>query len=255
MVIKLMKHELFRICRIAVIPAAVMILLAIFSRISLAVYTGDNAVPFLLILFYVFAVLATLLVCYFLGITRFYKTFFSGEGYMTLSLPASADQLIWAKLLSSLITIFCGIVVCLLSATIFLIGLPAETWEIIREVLSLVAIDYEAAGYGDPLYIFEEVVAFLVEFPAAFLYAYAVMSVAQLFTVKNRKGIAVAFYIGILFVWSILSSVIVDPFLASAEAVSIHLMMWIEIVFGILLDVGCYFLVRYILKNKVNLIA
>ncbi|MDE7158189.1 MAG: hypothetical protein K2N74_01305, partial [Clostridiales bacterium] len=122
MVRKLLKHELIALFRVVYIPAIVMIALAILLRISIA-GAGEDTLGFIVMLaiFYLFAVFATEFVCFAVGVSRFYKSFFSGEGYMTLSLPATASQLIWAKLLSSLIAMLFGTVACVLSALIFFI--------------------------------------------------------------------------------------------------------------------------------------
>lgn len=254
MVRKLIKHELYSLFRIAVIPAIVMILLAVISRISLINYTGQGQVPIILIMFYVFAVMATLLVSYFIGISGFFKSLFTGNGYMTLSLPVTADQLIVSKLLSSIITMLCSIAVCALSTLIFMVGMPAEVWQAVGEaVKELTSWNFVSGDRG--LIIFECVFLVLVSIPTGFLFFYAMMAIAQLFTVKNRKGIAIALYIGVIFVWSILSPYVQDPIMEACYKVSVHLGLWIEIAFTAAVGVGCYLIVRYILKNKVNLVA
>ena len=66
---------------------------------------------------------------------------------------------------------------------------------------------------------------------------------------------AIALYIGLMFVWNILSTTIFSAIDDAMIRVSIHLYMWIKIVFTICVNVGCYFLVRFIIRNKVNLLA
>lgn len=253
MVAKLIKHELFSTVRVAAIPAIAMVLLAILSRIMLE--TSSVGVSIIIIMFYVFSVVATLLIGYFFGIHSFYQSIFTGTGYLTLSLPITPDQLIWSKLLSAIIVMFASIIVCTLSACIFFIGLPYDVIEALKEGVWLIG---DAIGYfasNEPFFFVELVIYGILLVPMSFLVFYAVMSVGQLFTVKNRKGIAIMLYIGLLFVWSIFSSVAVDPILEKATEVSIHLTMWIKIIFTAAVDVGCYFLVRHIIKNKVNLLA
>lgn len=256
MVKKLIKHELYCIFRAAFIPAVVMILLAILARLSLVVGDEDNSAAFVLVLFYVYAVLATLGVCYFFGISRFFKSLFTGEGYMTLSLPVTADQLIISKLLSSIITMAFGFAACALSSCIFLIGLPQEIYAEIGSVIEGMGVLFSDMWTSEPLLAVEMVFYLILSIPAVFLEFYFVMCVAQLFTVKNRKLIAVLLYIGIAFVWNMLDTTLISPMLdAITENVSVHLTMWIQIIFTAALDVGFYLFVRYILKNKVNLIA
>lgn len=256
MVRKLLKHELYCIFRVAFVPAIIMVLLAIIARVSLISDNNGGGATVLLILCFVYAVLATLGVCYFFGISRFFKSLFTGEGYMTLSLPVTADQLIVSKLVSSVITMFAGIIACTLASCIFLIGLPQEVFAEIGNVMEGMEIVMSDMWTSDPALGVEMILMIILSIPAGFLEFYFVMCVAQLFTVKNRKTIAVLLYIGIAFAWSMLDTTLISPMLENiTENVSPHLTMWLEIIFTAALDVGCYLFVRYILKNKVNLIA
>ena len=253
MVGKLIKHELYSTMRIAVIPAVVMVLLAILSRIMLA--TSSLSLTIIILMFYIFAVLATVLIGFYFGIYSFYQSLFTGNGYLTLSLPVTPDQLIWSKLISAITVMFASIIVCILSALIFFIGIPTETLQEIREDLDFFSYVFSEIISDEPLFIFELILWGIIAIPMSFLIFYAVMSIGQLFTVKNRKGIAIGLYIGLMFLWSTFSQIAITPILEKATQVSIHLTMWLRIVFCIGVDVGCYFLVRYIIRNKVNLLA
>ena len=252
MVGKLIKHELFSTVRVAAIPAAVMILLAVLSRITLE--TSKPGLAIMIIMFYFFFVFATLLIGYFFGIHSFYQSLFTGNGYLTMSLPVTADQLIWSKLISAITVMFASIILTILSACIFFIGLPAEVYEEIEEDLIYIGDIINLANI-EPLFVFELILIFIIGVPMSFLVFYAVMSVGHLFTVKNRKGIAIALYVGLLFVWSTLNQLVIAPILVKATEVSIHLTMWLKIVFYAAVTVGSYFIVRHIIKNKMNLLA
>lgn len=256
MVAKLIKHELYRISRVAAIPAAAMLALAIIFRISLINYSGEVALPVIIGIFYGVAVLGTLLVCAWVGISRFYITLFTREGYMTLSLPVTADQLIISKLLSSIVAVICGFMVCMLSLFILMIGQQVNLNVVFDEiflVLSQFFNSYSEAFGG--LYIFESVLLGIISVPQSLLLFYLVMSIGQLATVKNRTVITVVIYFAAAFVWSIINEMVCIPVLNAAAEVSIHLMMWIRIIFAAAVTVGSYFIVRHIIKNKVNLIA
>ena len=253
MVGKLIKHELYSIGRVAIIPAGIMVLLAILARIMLA--TSSISLAIVILMFYIFSVMATVLIGYFFGIQSFYQSLFTGNGYLTLSLPVTADQLIWSKLISAITVMFASIIVSILSACIFFIGLPAETLEEIREDISLFGDILSEFVNVNSLLIFEMILVVIISVPMSFLVFYAVMSVGQLFTVKNRKHIAILLYVGLIFGWSILRQLAFDPLLTLTTKVSVHLTMWLRIIFSAGVTVGCYFIVRHIIKNKVNLIA
>ena len=253
MVGKLIKHELFSTVRVAVIPAAVMILLAVFARIVIA--TTSESLMIVVLVFYIFAVVATLGIGYFFGIYSFYQSLFTGSGYLTLSLPITADQLIWAKLISAITVIFASIVVCLLSACIFFIGIPVEIIDEVIDTFDFLIYIFVESVENSGLIIFEGLLLGIIRLPMYFLVFYAAMSVGQLSTIKNRKGIAIGLFLGVVFGWNVLNQTALLPLLELTTSVSIHLTLWLKIAFDAGVTVGCYFLVRYIIKNKINLLT
>lgn len=260
MVRKLIKHELIALFRIVYIPAIAAVALAVLLRISIAINggSGETTVPWMIItlsMSYVCALSATSLVCFFMSVSRFYKSLFSGEGYMTLSLPVTASQLIWAKLLSALVVMLFGAVACILSALVFFIGLPADFYASLGEFFGGLWEAISFAMQQEPLAVFELVLLGIVSVPAGILLCYLIISVAQMFTVKSRKGIMVLFFFGGIFLLNILSSALLTPLIELTVNVSPHLVLWIFIVLISAVDVGSFFAVRYILTNKVNMIS
>lgn len=253
MVGKLIKHELINTLRIAAIPALGMVLLAIASRIMLE--TSDLTLPIILIFFYVFSVIATIVIGYFFGVSSFYQSLFTGTGYLTLSLPVTADQLILSKLLSAITVMFASIIAAFLSALIFFIGLPQATLEQIFSTFDTIGNVFILLTEREPFLVAECVIYAIVNIPMWYLIFYAVMCVGQLFTIKNRKAMTLLLYVGLMFVWNIFSSTVVSPVMEKINDVSIHLGMWIAIIFCAGVDVGCYFFVRFVIKNKVNLLV
>ena len=71
---KLIKHELINTVRIAAIPAIVTVLLAILSRIMLE--TSSVEATIVMVIFYVFFMIATLFVGFWFGIYSFYQSLF-----------------------------------------------------------------------------------------------------------------------------------------------------------------------------------
>lgn len=253
MVGKLIKHELHNTVRTAAIPAIVMVLLAILARIMFE--TSSLEVAIVLLVFYIFFMIATLAIGYLFGIYSFYQSLFTPTGYLTLSLPVSPDQLIWSKLISAITVMFASIIVCILSACIFFLGLPQEALDAIYDAFAVLGTLIGQYISAEPMFFVELVLDMIISVPMTFLIFYAVMSVGQLFTVKNRKAISILLYIGLMFVWNILSSTIIADINEKMMEISYHLAMWVQIVFNAAVTVGCYFLVRYIIKNKVNLLA
>ncbi len=253
MVGKLIKHELFSTIRIAAIPAVVMLLLAILTRIT--VETSNVSLAITSVSFYMFSVAATLFIGYFFGIHSFYQSLFTSNGYLTLSLPVTPDQLIWSKLIAAITVMFASIIICILSACIFFIGLPEEVIQQITDAFAQMGDSINRFINAEPMVFVELILFAIVYVPMMFLVFYTVMCIGQLFTVKNRKAIAILIYVGIVFVWSVFNQAIFTHINSSMAEVSIHLAMWVNIVFYAAVSVGCYFFVRYVIKNKVNLLA
>ncbi len=253
MVRKLIKHELFSIIRVAAIPAATMLLLAILTRITIE--TSNAGLAAIIVMFYVFSIFVTLFIGYFFGIHSFYQSLFTSNGYLTLSLPVTPDQLIWSKLIAAIAVMFASIIVCILSACIFFIGLPAEIIEDIANSFAQMGDTLNRFINADPMFFVELVIFIIISVPMSFLVFYAIMCLGQLFTIKNRKVIAILIYIGLMFVWSVLNQSIFGNINYSMSKISIHLTMWVNIAFYGGVAVGCYFLVRFVIKNKVNLLA
>lgn len=253
MVGKLIKHELHSTLRVAMVPAIIMILFAVLARIMLE--TTNSGLTIVVLMFYIFSLMATLLIGYFFGIGSFYKSIFTGNGYLTLALPVTADQLIWSKLISAITVMFGSIILCFLSSCIFFIGIGAEVLEIISSAFASLGDMLGELAQAEPMLVVETVLEIIVCVPLSFLVFYSVMSVGQLFTSKNRKIVSILLYVGIMFFWSILSQTVFADIAELMTRVSYHLTMWVSIVFYAGVNVGCYFLVRHIIKNKVNLLA
>lgn len=264
--VKLMKHELYAIFRVLVFIAVAVVLFAVLSRVLIsinlanngAVTTAQELLLLLAIMFYVIAICALVIAAWALGVTRFYKTLFTGEGYMTLSIPVSADRLIWSKLLSALIAMFFAAVVSAVSLAIFFIGWDASVMQQLGNAFGeLFRAIYETFT-AEPLLLIEELAIGIVSIPMSLLCIYALISVGQLFTARRGAMIfLIVFAVYLLYMF--FNVLVYTPFTAylyeNIPAYADHILNAIRLVFVLAVDFGCFFLVRYILRNKVNLIA
>ena len=261
MVRKLMKHELYALFRILVFFAAAVVIFAVIGRLLIAATIArggmDGTMTLLLVLvifFYATAIILFVGVAWGLGISRFYKTLFTGEGYMTLSLPAKPTEIVGAKMLSAFIAMAFASVVSILSLLIFFVGWNAQIMQSISTVFAEIARLFGEAIKEEPLLATEYVLLGLAILPMSLLVVYAIISVGQLFT-AHRKGLTWLLAFGVYIVANVLNVTVLSPIMELASQVSPHLSVWINIILVVLIDVGCWFLIRYILKNKVNLIA
>lgn len=260
MVKKLLKHELFALFRVLGFLSAAVFLLALAGRILIAVSAMQSTgavVNFLMvtiIFFYVFSIIALIFAAYALGASRFYKTLFTGEGYMTLSLPVTPVQLLMGKLISSIIAILFSSLVVVLSLTVFLVGWNVQIMQTLYEIFGLFGEALSQFISAEPLYFAESIIRAVVSMPMILLIVFAVICVGQLFT-NHRKAAMFAILIGVYFVVNVFTSLLSYPFSYLSDSVSPHLSNWIIIAIYAAVDVGCFFFICYILKNKVNLIV
>lgn len=258
MVTKILKHELYAIFRVLIFFGIAVLAFAVAGRVLIAVMLGSadgtaGLLFVLVVMFYIFAICALIGAAYALGISRFYKTLFTGEGYMTLSLPVTPSQLITGKLLSSLIAVFAATALSFLSMLIFLAGWSASAMQEFYDLFGEIGNAIATIAWNDPWLVVEGVVNLVVTLPMILLLLFFVISVGQLFT-SRRKLATFGFAVGLYIAYSIISSLLMPHFAYLSVNVSTHLVSWIQIVIKIAIDVGCFLATRYIIKNKVNLV-
>lgn len=254
MVRKLMKHELRALFRILLYLGIVVILLSCVGRLLTAIDPNG----YLGIVFSVMSIWFAVLVCaaaFIASITQFSRSLFTGEGYMTFSLPVTPMQLIWSKLLSAIIASIFGILVAVISCLILMIGLDAEVVQIITDLFSDLFNMLHAFFSYDPMLGVEFILTVIISIPMSLLLFYSIVCIGQLFT-KSRKAITFGIAIAVIIIaLPILDTYCFTPIMNAAEEVSLHLANWIQIVVYAAVDVGCFFLIRYILTHRVNLIV
>ncbi len=263
MVKKLLKHELYALFRVLIFLAAAVVLFAVFSGLLLrydlnrpdGTNTAESLLTIFIISFYIIAICALVVAAWALGIARFYKTLFTGEGYMTLSLPATPSQLLWAKMLSAILAMFFATIVSVVSLFLLFLCFDAEllSGAGILETIRDLWMDLKE----DPLNCVLVLVQGVLAIPESLLLIYAAISLGQLFS-SHRVGMIllviaagyVAFMLGGIFLYTPL-----ELYLQNYVQGGAYLITVVDIAISALVDVGCFFLIRYILRSKVNLIA
>lgn len=255
MVGKLIKHELRAYFRVLVYVGAVALFFAVLTRICFAV-DGDEVVGASVIT-YIFMVLSffvLFLYAWITGIFRFYQSMFTGEGYMTFSLPVSPSKLLVAKLLSAFIAMLFGLIVFIVACVIVASGFGIEFWVEIERVFGAVFNNIFTYLTSDPLLGVEAILLLIVSIPLSLLYIYTVISIGQLVT-NHRKGVTFLILIGATWVVSLLNLLVYSPILSTVAEYSNHLSLWTDIIVKLALDVGMFFFVRFIMLHKLNLIV
>lgn len=245
MVGKLMKHELYALSRVLVWFMGGVLLLGAILRICLeAVQTSgsESAVAIglvlsttLLVLLFFAAVSAMNFAAALLSVVRYFKSLFTGEGYLTFSLPVTPSKLLIAKFLSALIMS----VLCTLSALLsVLIALPSRVYlaffenfpEILGGLLELIS--------AHPLSAVEIVLFLLVLIPCPLLYLYLIASIGQLFT-KARVAITIGLYYGASFLLSMVFTTFLFPILLILR-IPVHVLAFLAIGLVAAFDVASF---------------
>lgn len=213
MLSKLLKHE-FRATGRTMLPVyAAVVVLAVLANFSIRVI--DRSVHTLLTIFcgliiaaFVVGIIAAAIMTVVMMVKRFYTNYLKDEGYLMHTLPVSVHELVWSKMIVSVVwfaaTFLVIWLVILLTALIqtgtslaqFFAGFPS--WAEIKAFM-------EQAGIrsGDLWVIgLEMLLAVVVAGLYTCLHFYAAMSLGHMFA-KDKILLSIVFFVGISFVLSL----------------------------------------------------
>lgn len=247
MVKKLFKYEFLAYIRVLFPVYIAMLGVAVLGRI-LMIFESDTISSDLLIGGSIFMYVITVFVAFgfvsVYAVVRFYKNMFTGEGYLTLTLPATADEHILAKLLSAILFNFVSVIVFIVSFAIFAAG------DVFKEVA-------EAASYlikkAEWYYLLEFVLSAIVGMVSNILLYYACLSIGQLFK-KNRIAGAVGAYFAYNLALQILSTIALAA-LAESDYIGdvVEFVLQRNYILSGVMAIVFYFITRHIVTNKLNL--
>lgn len=148
----------------------------------------------------IFSFIAFFILTEILVFLRFYKNFFTDEGYLTFTLPVKRSHLLSSKIITSWSTLIAtGIILMIDVGIIAVIGLRKEifTPEFIKDV-SLV-IDELIKNVGIPyliLYALEIIVIGLLASISSVLFMFVCITIASVITKKAKVITAIGIYYG-----------------------------------------------------------
>ena len=198
-------------------------------------------------------------------IIRYYKNMFTGEVYLTLTLPVSYEQHLVTKLLAALLVSFISLILVLVSCAVFLGGEWMVEIYKAAEYLSQHAIEKVGVNFG--LYIVEFLILLIVGTVTEILNYYMCISLGQTFK-KRRILAAVGIYYGLYLVvqvgvivtstifslvWENIDFEKIEKWLAANYIGLIHGGMIAGIIMSILLSCVMFLICRFVLKKKLNL--
>ena len=216
MLSKLLKHE-FRATGRTMLPVyAAVVVLAVLANVSIRVM--DRSVHTLLTIFcgliiaaFVVGIIAAAIMTVVMMVKRFYTNYLKDEGYLMHTLPVSVHELVWSKMIVSVVwfaaTFLVICLVILLTALIqtgtslaqFFAGFPS--WAEIKAALA------EAGIRSGDLWLFglEMLLAVVAAGLYTCLHFYAAMSLGHMFA-KDKILLSIVFFVGISFVLSLMTT-------------------------------------------------
>lgn len=281
---KLMKHEFLACGRIALPSYATVLLLALVGKfltwITSREYFLNNVPPtffkivktFSTIISSVYGMIffSLLILTVFMMVYRFYKNYFTEEGYLMLTLPTGTPSLILSKLFNSWIWIFFSAVIALLSLYITIghfegvsEGL-SNLWDALKQMLENNR-DLLREELGVPLWFFpiELFLVVLAQLSDFLLSWYAAVSFGMLISKKHKllgtlAGYFVLFLITMAahFIYmGIITTVAPEYYamLTDGSGKALQIVLLGSGIIYLLFSCGYFALSSYILKHKLNL--
>lgn len=214
---KLIKHEFRATARIMLPVMGALLVLALLANLSIRGLTsGLSDVPVLRILFVLIvvffgiAIIATIVMAIVLMVSRFYRNLLKDEGYLMFTLPVSAHELVWSKLIVSMVWfLLTGLLIFLVmgltalnlaNTNLEMIIEQFPSWQEISQFLREAGIQREVITL-----ICQAGLGILLGAIVTCLHFYAAMSLGHMFT-KDKILLSIVFFIGISFAFNLLST-------------------------------------------------
>lgn len=268
MVKKLYKHEFLAWLR--VMPLIFGILLAVAGVNRVIQFFESDATYYTIInvsgiIMYVIALLVCLAAPIVFGVTRYYKNLFTGEGYLTFTLPVSTTQHLWTKTLTALCFSVASLLVALLSVVIITAGDMFNELCLAGSYI-LRHIPEEISGH-----FIGWVAEFIVLLLAAFLYSHLMfsccVSVGQLFR-KNRVLASVGAYFAYYIITQVFGTIFIilmvalentqlmadiSMFIDNHPYATVHIALCGLTVFYGIICAAFFLISRYVIRRRLNL--
>ena len=263
---KLMKHELRATSRTMVPLLLLTLLLSLFVRMSTAVIPKTDSkildtLYSLLIISFIAALIGTAVFSIVLMVMRFHKNLMTDEGYLMFTLPVSVHDLLWSKMLVSMLWFIAVFAVDALAVflSIYEDGMFAGLPEFIRNAFASINRYYAVNGI---LYLLELLGVALVGMVTACLLFYAPIAIGNSFA-THKTLFSVVFFFVIQTVLQILSVfgisaaartyLLIEPTLLNDGIKMVHLVLCSVLGYSLIVGAVLYLLTWFMLRKHLNL--
>lgn len=251
---KLIKYELKCTARYLLPMFAVLICLAVISRVIMSISafgSGVNIITMLLDSTFFLAALVFVTAAFIVQIIQYYKSMVTDEAYQTFSLPVNVETLTKAKLLASLICNFSTIIVVCAATAIMMGSEAGEMGNFLKE-LELFAAQLRLPAV---LLVLFGILMLLLTLVMYNLFIQASISIGQTF--ENNKigytfGAGLFLYLAAL-VGMMLGIVLIGTFTQPDSLAYLQAMGIFLLVFMLAGNVIMYILTNRMFRSKLNL--
>lgn len=172
--------------------------------------TAVNVISVLALILVIFSYAAFSILTVILVFTRFYKNFFSDEGYLTFTLPVKRSSLLNSKLIMSTTTMVATMLVCILNVLVLLcIGFADEIskpyfWDQLSYLLKTVI---DSLGFYCIIYVLEILILVVLLTVFSNLFLFCCITLASIITKKAKVITAIGIYYGANSVFSFFTQI------------------------------------------------
>lgn len=201
---KLLKYDFKSVFRYWWIAAISSLALSVLGGFCITILNSERQLPtavyifptlsmiLVIVSYVVFAILSVILVY-----VRFYKNFFTDEGYLTFTLPVKRVELLNSKLILSVTTMIATVLVCVLDIIVMIaIGAWEQVFsaEFIRGFKEFWAALTLGVGWYLPIYIVEAILFLVMSVAFSTLFVFCCITFASIITKKAKVLCAIAIY-------------------------------------------------------------
>ncbi len=254
---KLLKQEISYYLIVMLAISGLLLVSCVFLRFTIHIVKNSEysnplfSMTVAAIVLYAFSAMGGFLYASLYPVIRYNKNFFQNEGYLTFSIPASVEEHVFAKRIGAILCSLWMSVVFVITVIIAFGGVGLK--EIVQDISMDVSMIFEESTGQIVLFYIE---IFLRTFINLIMMQtlYGLVSSWLSNMTSKRKTIVVLLGAGLLssVISGVFSGVTMD-FIISPTVVSLHLYLWVEIIFYAACTVGGMALEIYYLKHKMDL--
>lgn len=271
---KLLKHDTKAVFKYWWIGAVASVAIAVFGGICIQIvdvdYTQYELFLVLASIGIAFSAIGLVLLPMFtmiLVIVRYYKHFFTDEGYLTFTLPVKKTSLLDSKVATTFIFSFAANLLTVLNVLLMLaVGIPEHFFDpsVWKEIFDVIGEFYTEFGAYGVLYTVLAVLILAVSTVLETLFVFVCITLAASIAKKHKVLTAIGIYYGFSMVTSFLMQILsfggvstvitLVTGLEAAEAKAAVLFLMIGVLGMLVLAVsGMYLLMLYLLDKRLNL--